>query len=65
MRLVDTAKGRIPFDQLEVREVKSSGDNDESVAREWYFNGEMVRRDAWVTLLRGNDTQAQTGDFNG
>jgi len=64
-RMVDTTKGPIAFDRLVIKEVHASGDNDESIAREWYLDGELVRRDAWVTLLRGNPTRAEQGAING
>lgn len=51
---VHTTKGLVPFERLEVKEVRDQGDNHLSIAREWYLDGELVRRDAWVTILRGH-----------
>ncbi len=64
MRMIDTTKGPIPEDQLEVKEIRTSGENDESIAREWYLAGELVRRDAWVTLLHGQSVTGEQGNFN-
>lgn len=61
MRLVHTAKGDLPYDELEQREVRGEGANDVSIAREWYHGGELVRRDVWVTLLAGQEVNAQAG----
>lgn len=59
MRTVQTAKGLIPEDQLEVKDIRADGENDISLAREWYHQGELVRRDAWVTVLRGHTLTAE------
>lgn len=64
-RLIQTTRGLLPESSLTTREVRSDGDNDIGVAREWYLGGEMVRRDAWVTLLRGLEIDAQEGNING
>ena len=60
-QLVQTTKGLLPASALEIREVKDEGDNHMSVAREWYHGGELVRRDAWVTILRGLDAAGEQG----
>lgn len=64
-RMVQTAKGLLPFGELEIREVRGDGENEVSIAREWYWHGELVRRDAWVTLLRGNPAATDQGKLNG
>lgn len=58
MPLVETIKGLIERDLLEIKEVVSEDDNSRAVATEWYLNGELVRRDAHVMVLR---TQAIGG----
>ncbi len=45
-----TAKGMIPRSELEVKDVISETDNTRCIAMEWYHNGELVKRDAWVVL---------------
>lgn len=55
--MVVTAVGPLPFAQLEMKEVRSQGDNDVSVGVEWYHEGQLVRRDAWVTALRPAEAQ--------
>lgn len=64
-RLVHTIKGDLPYDELEQREVRAEGDNDLSIAREWYYRGELVRRDGWVTLLRGAEMGMAQGGIGG
>lgn len=64
-KMVETAKGLLPFDELEIREVRGDGANEVSIAREWYWRGELVRRDAWVTLLRGVPSALTEGKVNG
>lgn len=59
--LVYTTKGLVPFDRLEIKEIRDAGDNHISVGREWYLDGEMVRRDAWVTILRGHALESEQG----
>lgn len=61
MTFVDTLKGRLPMDCLTVVESKTEGANDISVSREWYHEGELVRRDAWVTILAGLELAAEKG----
>lgn len=63
--LVQTAEGLLPLDALQVTETRKVGATDIAMAREWFYEGRLVRRDAWVTLLRGVDSQAETGKING
>lgn len=63
-QMVETTIGLIPLSELEIREIKAAGDNELAVAREWYHRGIMVRRDAWVTQLRGHSTSIK-GNFHG
>lgn len=57
--LIQTIKGLIPKEQLEVKDIVTETDNSRSVATEWYLNGELVRRDCAVSILR---TQAIGGE---
>ena len=50
--LVETSEGMIPFDELTIEERTTNGANDVKVEREWFYQGRLVRRDVWVTLLR-------------
>lgn len=59
--LVYTTKGLVHFDRLEIKEIRDTGSNHIGVAREWYLDGELVRRDAWVTILRGNALESEQG----
>ena len=63
--LVQTAEGLLPLDALQVTETRKVGATDISMAREWYYEGRLVRRDAWVTLLRGVESNGEAGKVNG
>lgn len=52
MNKVYTIKGLLPRDELEARDIITETDNSRCIATEWYYQGEMVRRDAWANLLR-------------
>lgn len=54
MTQVHTTKGLIDRDRLEVRDTVEEGDNYRSIATEWFLDGELVRRDAAVSILRGH-----------
>jgi hypothetical protein len=53
MQLVDTIKGPIERDQLEVKDIITEGENYRAIATEWYFEGELVKRDCHVVVLHG------------
>jgi hypothetical protein len=58
MTLVTTIKGLIERDRLEMRPLISETTTSVEVGIEWYLEGELVRRDVWINLLRGLDTTA-------
>ena len=51
MNLVFTKLGLLPRKDLQVKFEFSETDNSLCVATEWYYNGELVRRDAWANVL--------------
>ena len=53
MPLVDTIKGPIERDQLEVTDLIEEGPNHRSIVTEWRFHGEVVKRDCHVAILHG------------
>jgi hypothetical protein len=59
MTQVHTIKGLIDRDRLTVKDVVAEDDNSRAIATEWFLDGEMVRRDVAVSILRG---QALTGE---
>lgn len=66
--IIDTAKGLLDTNHLEVKDVVESGDNGvpyRKIATEYRLNGELVRRDVTVTALRGIESQAIQGTLNG
>lgn len=52
--LVQTIKGLIARESLEVKDSVEEHDNARVVATEWFLSGEMVRRDVHVSILRGH-----------
>lgn len=62
MALIETIDGLIPEEQLEI--VTSEQENTDAVivmAREYKFQGRLVRRDVWVTSKRGAEIGARQG----
>jgi hypothetical protein len=59
MTQVHTIKGLIDRDRLTVKDIVAEDDNSRAIATEWFLDGEMVRRDVAVSILRG---QALAGE---
>lgn len=59
--LIYTTKGLVERDQLEVKDVISEEDNARVIATEWYLNGELVRRDVNVNILREQSIFSEQG----
>lgn len=53
MTQVHTTKGLIDRDLLSVKDITTEDDNSRAIATEWYLDGELVRRDVAVSVLRG------------
>ena len=53
MSKVHTTKGLIDRDCLVATDIVSDEDNARVTATEWHFEGELVRRDVNVNILRG------------
>ena len=60
-RMVQTTKGLLPESSLRMAYINDYGPNSIGVAREWYLGDELVRRDAWVTLLAGAPAESDAG----
>lgn len=58
-----TTKGLVEVDQLEVIDVIKLEENARVTATEWRLNGELVRRDVNVNILRGLELGAQQGSM--
>jgi len=62
---VQTTKGDIPIEQLVVKDLIELQDNARVIATEWHLDGELVRRDVAVSVLRGHnlsgDQQTEIG----
>lgn len=59
--LVHTTLGLVPHEQLEVRDVTEWYDNARVTATEWRKDGELVRRDVNVNILRGQSMAGEQG----
>lgn len=51
--LVFTTKGEIERDMLVATDIVSEEENARVTATEWHLDGELVRRDVNVNILRG------------
>lgn len=60
-QLVYTTKGLVPFSKLNVTDHFETHDNSRVHATEWRLEGELVRRDVNVNILRGLDINAAQG----
>ena len=54
---VHTTKGLVDIDRLDVRDIVQVHDNARNNIVEWYLDGELVRRDVFVNILRGVASQ--------
>lgn len=60
---VHTTKGLVEMDRLTVKDVVEIHDNARNNVTEWYLDGELVRRDVFVNILRGLVTDAAAGQL--
>lgn len=60
---VQTIKGLIERDRLEIKDIIDERDNARVTATEWFLDGELVRRDVNVNLLRGQDLSGTQSTF--
>lgn len=63
MPLVWTEKGPIERERLEVKDIVVETDNSRDKITEWYLDGELVRRDGWVTVLMPATVTVEQGGF--
>lgn len=63
--LVQTTKGLIDRSALDVRDIVEEHDNARVNATEWFLNGELVRRDVNVNILRGAELGGEQSTFGG
>lgn len=61
MSLVHTAIGMVEQDQLEVNDITEWHENARVTATEWRKDGEVVRRDVHVNILRGQSLAGEQG----
>lgn len=66
---VHTEKGLIDREKLEMKDViteghdPNTGSNWRAIATEWYLDGELVRRDAAVSILSGVTMNSEQESF--
>jgi len=60
--LVFTTRGDLPREQLQYTDVTTEDDKAIYTARTWTYQDEIVRRDAWVDLKRGESIEARKGN---
>ena len=63
--LVWTTKGAIERERLEVKDIVQETEGSRDKITEWYLDGEMVRRDGWVTILMAADIGSEQSAFGG
>lgn len=66
--IIETAKGLLDTNHLEVKDIVETGDNGvpfRKIATEYRLDGELVRRDVSVTALRGIESQSTQGKIGG
>lgn len=61
---VYTTKGLIERDRLETKDIVNDEDvGSRAIATEWYLDGELVRRDVWVSLLVGQALNSEAQEL--
>lgn len=60
---VHTTKGLVELSQLDVTDKVEVHDNARVIATEWRMDGEVVRRDVNVNILRGLDMASIAADM--
>ena len=60
---VNTTKGLIERGLLDVKDIITDEDNARVTATEWCLDGELVRRDVHVNMLRGVELNAEQAEL--
>lgn len=63
MNQVHTIKGLIDRDRLTVEDIVNEDGNSRAIATEWRLDGELVRRDVHVMILRGHEVGAAQAEM--
>lgn len=59
--LVHTTKGLIDHSELDVKDLVTWEGTARVTATEWRYHDELVRRDVFVNILRGQEVFAEQG----
>lgn len=57
--MIQTTKGLMPNEALRIVDTPTMEDNARVMATEYFDGDELVRRDVWVSMLRGASTEVQ------
>jgi hypothetical protein len=64
MALITTIKGELDESLLDFKSGRQEDDNEIATWQEWWFNGELVKRDAQVQLKKWPEGMSGIGKFN-
>lgn len=59
---VTTKYGELPREDLTFVDATTENDKAVITAREWFYHGEMVRRDVWADMKSGEASEARKGN---
>jgi hypothetical protein len=59
--LIHTTKGLVPLASLQVQDIVTGTETTREIATEWRMGSELVRRDVWVSVLRGEPMGSEQG----
>lgn len=62
-KAVMTKVGLLPYEDLEITDIVTEEDNARVIATEYKYKGEIVKREAWVCLLRPLNLFASEGSL--
>lgn len=60
-----TTQGELEMSALDVKDIVDIGDNHRKIATEYRYQGELVRRDVAVSMLRGMMSESVEGKISG
>ena len=61
--MVLTTKGLVARELLSVSDIVSDEPNARIIATEWRLDGELVRRDVWVSILSGHEMASEQAEL--
>jgi hypothetical protein len=61
--LIQTIRGLIEKDKMEVRDMVEWGDNFRKIVTEYWYQGELVKCDVAASMLRGPEAEHTNGQI--